>query len=174
MIRNLTEVINTLIEIEESFISIVGLFSVFFLKPFFHSTNFFSSSVLLLNIWHVGVRIFLNLHHIHGFEGLGWVDDAPITLTLLQPLIEQVNLRIRVLNSWHLNFVFGEEPAIGILVSLSTTYDICCGNSVLCISYTPDHALTNASHISHTFALDVELLVTELIIAVVAPVIEVN
>ena len=47
--------------------------------------------MLFFNIRNICIWIFLNLHHIHSLQYLGWIDNATIILALPHPLEEKIN-----------------------------------------------------------------------------------
>lgn len=134
------------------------------LKPLFHSTYLFLSSVLLLDVWDVSVRIFLYLHHVHCLKGLCGVDDASITLALFESFIKQIYFRIIVFHGRDFNSILGKETVVRIQISTSSGQTIRCVDSVFSISNASQHASTSTSHIAYTFPFGIELIFTKLIV----------
>ena len=112
-VRYQAQVVDALIEVEKRFVSIVDALGVLLLIPLFNSSPLLVLTVELLDVGDVGVRVLLNLHHVHRLECLHGVDDSTVTLTLLQTLIQQVNFGICVLHRWHLYLGFSASDSIG-------------------------------------------------------------
>ena len=97
---HLTQIVNTLVEVKQGLVCIVVPFRVLLIMNLLYPALFLSAFVLLFNIRNVGIRVLLNLHHIHSLQGLHRVNDPTIVLALLEPLVEQVNFGFSMLHSW--------------------------------------------------------------------------
>ena len=123
-IRDLAQVIHTLIKVEEGSIYVVHLLLVLLFVPLFHFLNLLSTAVLFLDVRNVGIRVFFYLYHVHGVKNFGGVDNTTIALTLLQPFVDEVHFGVSVFHLGHLDSIFGPMSTI------ASTVDVCGGDSL--------------------------------------------
>ena len=122
-ITDLTQIIQTFIEIEKSFVLVEGVLVVLL----FHAAKFLTATVKFFDVGDISIRILLDLHHIHCVENFCCVNHTTVSVALLQPLIEQASARLRMLHrSW--NF---ESFAVTTTTAHAQTELVSRSNSIL-------------------------------------------